>query len=76
MNHKQGRKMKAWLVTWEWAGDHAKRDDKVAAIFDPRLSGEHVREFVEFLYFTENSTLRERMDWARDTTLKVMPRKL
>jgi hypothetical protein len=28
--------MKAWLVTWEWAGDHARREDKVAAIFNSR----------------------------------------
>jgi hypothetical protein len=58
------RKMKAWLVTWEWCGEHAKRDDKIAAIFNPRLRGVRVRELVEFLYANEY-TLSERMDFAR-----------
>jgi GNAT superfamily N-acetyltransferase len=73
MNRKQSRKMKAWLVTWKWFGEHAKRDDVVAAIFDPRFSGERVRQFVEFLYLTENSTLSERMSWARDKKRNPYP---
>jgi hypothetical protein len=50
LKRKASRKSRAWLVTWEWAGDHAKRTDKVVAIFGPRLGGERVRELVEFLY--------------------------
>jgi hypothetical protein len=30
---KQGRGYRAWLVRWEWAGDHAKADDPIIAIF-------------------------------------------
>jgi hypothetical protein len=55
--------MKAWLVTWEWAGEHAKRKDKVAAIFNSRLSAERIREFVEFIYLSEYC-LGERMAYA------------
>jgi len=56
MRNKQSRGIKAWLVTWEWSGEHAKRDDKVAAIFNPRLGIERIREYVEFIYATENYT--------------------
>ena len=58
------RKMKAWLVTWEWSGEHAKRTEKVAAIFNPRSGAERIRAFVEFLYLNEY-TLSERMKYAR-----------
>jgi len=56
------RKFKAWLVTWEWAGDHAKRPDKVAEILDPRLPPERVRRIVELLYHREAS-LSEKVSW-------------
>jgi hypothetical protein len=61
---KVRRKMKAWLVTWEWAIDNAKRDEKVAAVFSPHWGPNRVREFVEFLYMTENYTVSERMACA------------
>ena len=61
---KANRGRKAWLVTWEWAGDHAKRADKVAAILSPRLGGEHVRELVEFLYILDTASLSEKLSWA------------
>ncbi len=57
--------MRAWLVTWEWVGDHAKREDKIAAIFDPRLSPERIREFVEIIYLFEYSSLSDRLAYAR-----------
>jgi hypothetical protein len=59
-------KMKAWLVTWEWCGDHARPEDKVAAILNPRLSANHVRDLVEFIYLSAMYTLSERADYARD----------
>ena len=54
------RKVKAWLVTWEWCGDHAKRDDNIAAILIPRLRSQRVRQIVEFIYLSQY-TLSERM---------------
>jgi hypothetical protein len=56
------RKFKAWLVTWEWLGDHAKRPDKVAEILDPRIRSERVRRIVELLYHREAS-LSEKVAW-------------
>jgi hypothetical protein len=73
MSATKSRKMKAWLVTWEWIGDHAKRDEKVAAVFNPRFSGERVRELVEALYVAENSSLREKLTWAKDRTSNPYP---
>ena len=56
------RGVKVWLVTWEWSGAHAKRGDKVAAVFDSRVSAERVREYVELLYAQETYTLSEKID--------------
>jgi len=50
----------AWLVTWEWFGEHAKREEKIAAILNPRWAGERVAEYVEFLYAESEYTLEER----------------
>jgi hypothetical protein len=57
--------MKAWLVTWEWVGDHAKRDDKVAAVLNSRLSESRVKELVEFLYLNDSYAVSEKMAVAQ-----------
>ena len=57
------RKVKAWLVTWEWRGEHAKRKEKVTDVFDSRLSSGRVRWALELLYAHEMYTLGERIDW-------------
>ncbi len=49
MDSKGRLKLKAWLVTWEWAGEYAKRDDRVVAVFNPHIGDVRVRELVEFL---------------------------
>jgi hypothetical protein len=53
--------MKAWLITWEWSGNHAKREDKIVAVLNSRLAISRVAELVEFLYLTECYTLSEKM---------------
>lgn len=40
----------AWVVTWEWVGDHAKRKQKVVAILNPRWGDQRVRDYVELIY--------------------------
>jgi hypothetical protein len=54
--------LSAWLVTWEWSGDHAKPKKKIAEILDPRMSPERVREIVELLYH-EEALLSEKIAW-------------
>jgi hypothetical protein len=60
------RKMKAWLVIWEWCGDHAKRDDPFAAILNPRLSAKRVRDLVGFIYRSATYSLSEQAEYARN----------
>ena len=59
---KKQRGYSAWLVTWEWSGDHAAVKDKVAEILGPRTSPERVRQIVELLYHREAS-LSEKVAW-------------
>jgi hypothetical protein len=57
--------MKAWLVTWEWMGNHAKREDKIAALLNSRLSESRVKELVEFLYLNDCYAVSEKMAIAQ-----------
>jgi hypothetical protein len=59
---KKRKGLSAWLVTWEWCGDHAAVSEKVAEILDPRISAERVRQIVELLYHREAS-LSEKVAW-------------
>ena len=59
---KKHKGLKAWLVTWEWIGEHAKREDKVAEILDPRISADRVREIVELLYH-RRALVSEKVAW-------------
>lgn len=58
------RKYKAWLITWEWIGDHAKRDNKIVAVVDPRWRPSRVQEFVELLYINLTYGIGERVYYA------------
>jgi hypothetical protein len=62
MNGKKQRKIKAWLVTF---ADNANSKE-VVAILNPRLSGERVRDLLEFLWITKYSALSEQLDYAVD----------
>jgi len=59
---KTHKGLSAWLVTWEWCGDHAKPEGKIAEILSPRLSPERVREIVELLY-NQTASLSEKVAW-------------
>ena len=56
--------MAKWLITWEWAGEHARVDKKVAAIMDSRIGSERVRQTVELLYVNARCSLSERLYYA------------
>jgi hypothetical protein len=49
---RSARGRSAWLVTWEWMGDHAQVSppDVVAGIFSPRLGYKTIMQLVETLY--------------------------
>ena len=63
--NKRGR-ITAWLVTWEWIGDHAKRDNKIAAVLNWRLTPEKISEIIEMIYVNEYSSLEERVAFAKN----------
>ena len=57
--------MKAWLVTWEWVGDHAAVEEPIVSILSPRLSDETVRKYVEQLYADLSYSFSERLRFLR-----------
>jgi hypothetical protein len=60
----KARGKRAWLVTWEWSGEHARVEEPIAAVFRPQLSGERVLELVDCIYAFSEFTPRERMTVA------------
>jgi hypothetical protein len=59
------RSHKAWLVRWEWAGNHAAIKQPIAAILSPRLGGEQIRRAVEMLYASASYTPDEMLRAAQ-----------
>src|SRR6266498_810491 len=57
--------MKAWLITWDWAGDSAALADRIAAILPWQWSDDRVTKHVEVLYALANSTVEELADYAK-----------
>jgi hypothetical protein len=68
--NKTGR-ITAWLVTWEGAGNHARREDKIAAILSRRLAPERIKEIVDMIYANKFYSYRDRIAFAKDK--KVNP---
>jgi len=58
--------MKAWLMTWEWVGDHARVKNPIVAIMNFRISGNRMREIVEQIYVNERYSLSERVAYAKN----------
>jgi hypothetical protein len=56
----------AWLVMWEWVGNHARVDQPIAAILPRRLGHETVQRIVEALYSAREYTPAEMLEAARD----------
>lgn len=62
--------MKAWLVTWEWCGDHARVDAPLISIFGSRRSDRIVANFVEQHYMLATSNAQEVTRYANRGTLR------
>ena len=65
--------MRAWLVTWEWAGDHAAEDEPVVAVLSARTSPEEVRRYVERCYIEKTASLPEKLSYARYNRPQKLP---
>lgn len=61
MRSERGRS--AWLVTWEWVGEHAAVDQPVAAILPVQLSPETVKVLIERL--SRAAPTHPRRCWQR-----------
>jgi hypothetical protein len=59
------RRNTAWVVRWDWAGDHAKVKQPIAAILPSQLGPETVRRLVETLYAAREYTPAEMLEASR-----------
>ena len=64
--------MKAWIIRWNWVGDHAAVDRPTVAVLSARTSAETVKKYVEFLYTTQQR-LRDQLDQAHYNKTKPNP---
>jgi hypothetical protein len=74
MNYKKKsreRGIRAWLVTWEWAGDVTAVADKVVAVLNPRWPVERVSSTVEAIYSICSCTIEEMVTFTRRPELKA-----
>lgn len=55
---------KAWLITWDWAGEHARvpDDEVIAAILRPQTGAETVRRIMEYLYAMRQYEAIDKLD--------------
>ena len=56
---------RAWLITWEWTGDHAQVDDKFVAIISSRFKDKKVREMLEQYFASNYLSLREQINCVK-----------
>jgi hypothetical protein len=61
-----GRKrMSAWVVRWDWGGEHAAVDQKIAAVLPGSWGIENVKRVVEALYAAREYSPAEMLEAAR-----------
>ena len=58
--------MKAWLVKWEWSGEHAKVVNSVVSVLNPRYSARSVGKIVEQMYVDFTFSFQERLQYAKN----------
>lgn len=56
---------RAWLLTWEWLGDHAQVKDKFVAIISSRYGNETVKSFIEQYYTSNYLAWYEQISYAK-----------
>ena len=74
MQSKPPLKM-AWLVTWEWTGDHArvKKEKEIVAVLNYRWRGQKVRSLVEQLYLSFEQSVWEMITVAHNRRGNTYP---
>jgi len=56
----------AWLITWQWMGEHAHVEDPVVAVLNYRLSSKTVLDIVERTYAAMAYSRAEKLALAID----------
>jgi hypothetical protein len=56
---------RAWLITWDWLGDHAKVENRFVALLNPRCSGDTVKRVVEHIYISRQLALHEQLAYVK-----------
>ena len=59
MAGKEGSK--AWIIRWEWDGDHAAVKDRFIVALPSRLGGKSIRTFVERYYASQFLSQSEQL---------------
>ncbi len=57
--------MRAWLIRWNWMGDHATVADPIVTVMSARTSAEDIRKYVEQRYIEEKASFPEKLAYAR-----------
>ena len=57
--------MKAWIVRWEWMGEHASHEKPLIAVLSARCGVEDIKKFVERHYLVVTATASEQIEYAR-----------
>jgi len=63
----------AWVITWDWIGDHAATKEPFVAVLSWRKSSQQVFAFVEQLYAQSILTPEEQIAVARDPKSNPYP---
>ena len=65
--------MNAWLITWQWSGEHARVRDPLVAILSSRKSRSSIAELVEFLYLRASGEAADLAYYANRRKLLRYP---
>lgn len=57
--------MKAWLIRWNWAGNHAAVDNPIVTVLSARTNIKDIQAYVEQRYIEATASLDEKLDYAR-----------
>lgn len=67
---------RAWVIRWEWAGDHAARDKPFVSVALIRWQRRRVAEWVEGLYATlsySDDEIVEALRGVGHNTIRIEP---
>ena len=57
--------MKAWIIKWNWIGDHAAVEKPLVNILSARTQEEDIRKYVERVYASHYYNVSEQLAFAR-----------